>query len=193
MIRPDNARVKSFIASANVRDLAKSMLLSNPWYFDRIGVDFGKWSMSIRTKCGFTGPSSLALVGSGATGFSLHPEKAGTPFRDRNDKDGASDLDIALIDPAVFIAAWDSLLKEDAMRTGRRIADEIRIRVYWGRIEQDVLPAKLRPRIRKLASAISRDSNCNGHSVTIRLYRRREDLMGYTTWSLGQLKRDVGI
>ncbi len=78
------------------------------------------------------------MFGSAATGFSLNPAKAGAQFRAGSDPPKPSDLDFALVDSGFFMDTWNDLVKEDRLMGSRTQPHSIHVRVYWGRIEQNV-------------------------------------------------------
>lgn len=191
LIQPDLPIARGYVASGDEIQLAKRLLADNPWFFEKRSIIFHDWSQALLSTMDFTNSACLFLVGSGATGFSLAPEKAGAHFRGLTTKPKPSDLDFALVDPQFFAVSWNSMIAEDTIYGSLRRHDDIRIRIYWGRIEQDVVPSKHRSRLRKLVDAIRRDSACRGFPTTVRVYRRREDLLGYSRWCLRQLRKAV--
>ena len=193
MIKPNLKVARTYIESAEDLILANSLVHDNPWLFDTNSIDFTKWGSNLLAHNGFGKDSSLHLVGSAATGFSLSPTKAGAQFRNVSDPPKPSDLDFALVDSEFFTNTWNDLVKEDSLLGSSIRPDAIRIRVYWGRIEQHVIPGNHRPRTRSLLDAIRRQQICRGHSASIRVYRRVDDLLGYSLWCIRQLKRELAI
>ena len=192
MIEPNFEAAKTYLGSGTVEHLAEQILRGAPWFCEQVGVDFLQWSRDILTAKDFPGTAALHLVGSAANGFSLAPEKAGAPFRMLQMGEKPSDLDFCLVDQQLFMQAWDSIVREDQVLHLNGRFDAVRIRVYWGRIEQSQVPQVQRARLRTLIDTIRRTPEYRGYSASIRVYRRRQDLLGYTLWCLAKLKRAIG-
>ncbi|MCP5058186.1 MAG: hypothetical protein GY937_15890 [bacterium] len=171
-------------------ELADRIVSSEPWISSRLGLTFGTWSRGLLSGCGFPRRSRLHVVGSAATGVSMHPEKAGRAFREFGGPGRASDLDLALVDARLFESAWNDLVGHD--RQGDRIDIRTRGNVYWGRIEQKSIPARTEASrdLRQLVNAIRRSKEFRGYPVSIRLYRRQIDLREYLVWSISALRRE---
>ncbi|KXK01436.1 MAG: hypothetical protein UZ17_ACD001001659 [Acidobacteria bacterium OLB17] len=191
MISPDHCVIRDFLRSGDDNELANNLLNDDPWLFHRKKVDFGEWAKAVLTDNGIAQPASLKLLGSAATGFSLAPEKAGAPFRDVAPGVHASDLDLAIVSEAMYLRVWNDLVSEDSVLGARNRSDTIRVRVYWGRIDQAALPRSQRANIRKIVDSVQRHAICRGHEASIRLYRRHEDLLAYSKWCLRQLRKVV--
>lgn len=73
------------------------------------------------------------------------------------------------------------------------IGDPIRARVYWGRIDRHTLPERTaqRVRLRNLVNAVTQSREFRGYPASIRVYRRRDDLLGYLEHSINFLSRSI--
>lgn len=191
MIVPDIEAAQAYLNSGPAEHLADRIIQGMPWFCDQVGIDFHNWSRDILAATGFPKASVLCLVGSAANGFSLSPEKAGAPFRMLQPDIKPSDLDFCLVDPSLFVQAWNSMIREDHLVGLHLRNDSVRGRVYWGRIEQNEIPRDQRAIMRKLIDAIRRTPEYRGYPASIRLYRRHEDLQGYTVWCLAKLKKAI--
>jgi len=191
LISPNTDVAQAYLRSASPERLATQILQRAPWFYDQIESDFLKWSRNLLARQDFPATAVLHLVGSAANGFSLSPEKPGAPFRKLPYHDHPSDLDFCLVDNKLFMQIWNSMVKEDHLLGPQRRQDLIRVRVYWGRIEQYVIPPSKAARVRRLADAIRRTPECRGYRTSIRVYRRRKDLKGYTLSCLAKLKKAI--
>lgn len=166
-----------------------------PWIFDT-DESFRVWQKSVAVQLGLV-PESIRIVGSAATGFSLSRLKPGRPFRRAPSPAGQpSDIDIALIDPDLFAAAWNAIVFLDrARRLGvpEDARSKIRLDVYWGVVGQRSVPLNTDParRIITAVSAAGRLRPLRGHPVRCRVYRRIEDLRAYHVDSLRQLRAEL--
>lgn len=170
----------------------RQLLGRRPWIF---GDDepFDAWRALVSQVLGIM-PDNIRIVGSAATGYSLSPLKPGRPFRESSTLgDAPSDIDIALIDPGLFMAAWNEIVRRDrthSLRGTDDTRDKIRLDIYHGLIGQQVLPRNTEP-ARMLLTAIStagRSPPLRAYRIRSRLYRRMEDLRAYHVNSLRQLR-----
>lgn len=192
IIVPKPEVAQAYLNSGNAEQLANQILRRAPWYSNQVGLDFVSWSRDLLAVQGFSNTAVLHLVGSAANGFSLSPEKPGSPFRMLPTDDNPSDLDFCLVDQKLFSQMWNSMVKEDHLLGAHLTPDPVRIRVYWGRIEQYAAPQRERARLRYLSDAIRRTPEFRGYKASIRVYRRRRDLKGYTLSCLARLRKAIG-
>ncbi len=192
--------------AASLREFVEANLLSRtPWIFQGNVTLFHNWRQAAARAAGIN-DDDIYLVGSAATGYSLSPLKLGKVFR--HAKPGErypSDLDIAIVNPGLFVTAWNILLRFDRVGSLRKLIREtqnfsleelhtdiqqMRWNVYWGAIsDQHVVSNTNVARVlRSLFSATTRTQPFIGHGPKARIYRRREDLVGYHEQSLQQTK-----
>lgn len=177
--------------SRNDRDIVDGQVLGGrPWIF-KTDESFEKWQEEVSGDLALS-RESIRLVGSAATGFSLSPEKPGRPFRERPDTAGTlSDIDVALVDQALFLAAWEAIVQLDrGLRLGPK-AYQVRQNVYWGLVADFSVPRNTQPSRRLLGamSALSRRPPLRGYKVRCRIYRRLDDLRAYHMESLRKLRQ----
>jgi hypothetical protein len=195
------------IDAATIDEFVHTRLFSGvPWIFDGDDAAFRAWREAVASAAALE-LDGVHLVGSAATGFSLSPLKAGRPFRRVAVGNAGSDIDVAIVDDGLFMKAWEALVASDRFgRLGRQLAgrvsqdnsirdelDRLRCYVYWGLIPHYVsLPGtEMARRLRMLAAATSRLKPFVGHRVSVRVYRRREDLVGYHLASARSLHRSL--
>lgn len=195
MIEPDSDRVREFFGKRSENEIVRQILSENPWYFENLAIDFTEWAREVVTAFGFNATCKLALVGSGTVGFSLSPTKPGAPFRglDANAEGSnkPSDLDFALISPELFDKIWSAMVREDALLGAHSRPDNVRIRIYWGRIQDDAVPHSAKAQVKSFTNLLRRQKACRSRLITLRIYRRSDDLQNYLTWSLNKLMRVV--
>ncbi len=168
------------------------LLGRRPWIFNADGP-YDAWRTVVSQVLGMSA-DGIRIVGSAATGYSLSPLKPGRPFRESTALgEPPSDIDIALINPGLFTAAWNEILGRDRTRSlggSDDSRDKIRFDIYHGLIAQQVLPRNTEP-ARTLLTAMSiagRSPPLRGYRVRSRLYRRMDDLRAYHINSLRQLR-----
>lgn len=152
---------------------------------------YDAWRNAISHAVGVA-PSGVYLVGSAATGFSLHEDKLGRAFRPL-----ASDLDIAIVDLTLFTETWNRLLgihRSGLMWLPSEVVLRLQKGVYWGFIPQEWVPRNTSEARRLLVGvgATTSDPTLRGHRASCRLYRRVEDLEGYLRSNLMKAERAVG-
>jgi hypothetical protein len=174
-----------------------------PWIFNGDSAAFSAWRTTAATSANVQA-DSIFLVGSGATGYSLSPIKATRPFRTLASATPPSDLDIAIVDPSLFLEAWEAIVRLDRSRSlgrhlplaspGRSTQEQLaklRQDVYYGTISGSSTPpgTTSSQRLRALFAATSRQASLNGYPPRARIYRRLEDLKAYHIQSLNSLHR----
>lgn len=187
----DRARVAAFL-SDDTAVLADRVIGPEPWLCRELGVDLPKWSRELLAAHGLT-KASLSIIGSAATGFSLNPENAGRPFRKVGGVGEPSDLDVAVVDEGLFVSCWESMVGFERTGGPSHIAEHDRSHVYWGRIDDYVVPPRTAPRVlvRRLLDSVRRVPGFRGYPANIRVYRRREDLFHYVIRGLQALSRSL--
>ena len=188
--RHRRARVKAFLATTS-RTLAERLVNSNPWLCDELGIDLAAWATPMLEAQGLP-QATLHLMGSAATGFSLRTEQAGRPFRQIGDTERPSDLDLGVVDEELFDSCWSAMLQEER-GIAPYLAPRTRAHVYWGRIDNRNLPARvsLRSTLRGLQDAVTRSREFRGYPASVRVYRHLDDLIGYTEHSIQTLVRSI--
>jgi hypothetical protein len=134
---------------------------------------------------------SITMVGSGRIGFSLSPDKFGTPFSSE------SDLDMLIVSEELFDKAWFDMLK-----LGRKYSGlEVRVRnwvdahrmnnIYWGFIQPDRLPGVV-----QIAAAwfrafrgLSRHRDLARREIGGRLYRTWDHVQVHQLHTLRMIQR----
>lgn len=145
---------------------------------------------------------SIVAVGSAKLGFSVHPDKFPRPFGPN------SDIDIAVIDHALFDRIWHAIIDWHYPRKGeplpRTEQEWVRLRrrdIYWGLFHPDkirfrglALPQALVP-LRDLSVSwfdtfrrASLSTGLTAHTVSGRLYRSREHAMMYQVAGLRRIR-----
>jgi len=137
------------------------------------------------------GRESITMVGSGRIGFSLSPEKFGTPFSPE------SDLDMLIVSEEFFDKAWFDMLK-----LGRRYPGlELRVRnwvdahrenhIYWGFIQPDRLPGVVQIAAEwfRAFQGLSRHMELARHEISGRLYRTWDHVRVHQLHTLRMIQR----
>lgn len=135
--------------------------------------------------------SSLVLVGSGKTGFSLSPDTFGQPFSED------SDLDVAVVSARLFDIVWFDLLR---LRPAKRAAldEQVRnwvethrtLRIFHGR----AVPHQLRGATRLSGSwfrafkSLARIPELSGYEVHGMLFRTWEHARLYYVYGLSLVR-----
>lgn len=148
-----------------------------------------------------TDPQSILVVGSAKLGFSLNPDSFPRPFT------ATSDVDVAVIDEALFDQIWTALLKWNYPRRYALMGVDLRwVRdrvndLYWGwfrphrlRFEGLLFPEELRP-IRDISTSwagafrgLARLREFATRNVSGRLYRTRRHALLYHAEGLRQIR-----
>ena len=186
----DIDRARIFVADDSLR-LATGIIDSNPWLCDQVGVQLDVWALPLLARHGLTA-ATLHLVGSAAVGFSLKAEQPGRPFRRIGGGARPSDLDVAIVCAPLFDDCWSEMANFD--RQTRWTSDpQDRQAVYWGHIDHQHLPdrAQGRRKLQTIANEIRKSVAFRDYPCTIRVYRKRSDLMGYVRHSIFVLERSI--
>lgn len=187
------ARVDELLAGGSPAELARRIVAGEPWLCTALGVDMAEWTREVLESAQRPLSASLYLVGSAAVGFSLSPQKAGREFRMAGLGEGPSDLDVAMVDPGLFEDSWNAMIHHEVVGGPRYLEDSHRIRVYWGRIDDRVIPRRSTPRTRarQVVDAVRRSKQFRGYPASLRVYRRSDDLINYMTNGLRVLQRSL--
>jgi hypothetical protein len=137
--------------------------------------------------------NAIYLVGSGQIGFSLAPEKFGTPFRPE------SDLDIAVVHSEIFDAAWMDMLKlgNAYYALKQRVRDKLtwhrENNIYWGIIYPDSLPGVVSISSKWFSAfkGLSRNPQFASREVSGRLYRTRDHLRVHQEYSCAAVLKSL--
>ena len=145
---------------------------------------------------------SIVAVGSAKLGFSVHPDKFPRPFGP------SSDIDIAVIDHALFDRIWHAIIDWHYPRKGEALPrteqEWVRMRrrdIYWGLFHPDKIrfrglafPRALVP-LRDLSVSwfntfrrASLSTGLTAHTVSGRLYQSREHAMMYQAAGLRRIR-----
>jgi hypothetical protein len=194
-----NEKASAFVKKVSrysERTIVEQMLGAIPVIFES-AKEYADWKNSIIRACRLT--VDLHLVGSVVFGFSLAPAKFGRAFsREGSEDRPASDLDLAVVDTFLFTEVWDTILNHDralALRAYGEQKEKMMQSIYYGFITDYDAPRDCLGYRKLLAirSASGVHATTSGLKVTLRLYRRSEDLYGYQIASLKKLKREVGL
>jgi len=188
----DRERVLQYL-SKDASLLAAGLVDRNPWLCNQLDVDLATWSRPILEGQGLK-KATLRIMGSAATGFSLAPEKAGRPFRTISGMDRPSDLDFAIVDEKFFTGCWNEMVGSERHGGGPCHPNrDYKMHVYWGRIDDYYIPYRTRPKIvlRQLLGEIGRSPEFRGYPASIRIYRRREDLLECVLSGIRFLRRKL--
>ena len=193
LIQSNRTRVRAYLDSMPLSSLAANIVSSAPWIVSRFELE-AAWTRPVVAKLAGEGFPNVGVhvVGSGAVGFSLSPTKMGSGFRELGSHAHPSDIDLAVVSPALFTRAWDEVLQEDYVAP-RVVNGSVRSSVYWGRIDHPKLPSrtKIRPVLRSGLDALQRSGRLKGYKMTVRMYRRTEDLRAYLEWSMRRLLKEL--
>lgn len=182
--------VQTQLAKRAYREIADQAVINRrPWIFET-DTDYTVWKKFIGDVLG-EATVEIKIVGSAATGFSLHPEKAGRPFRALNGPQKSSDIDIALISGELFGAAWDAVIESDRQVSfgGSEEPQRMRRNIYNGFLASHWVPQRTSPAqwLLRIQAAIGRAPPFRGYPLRFRAYRRLVDVHAYHTLSLQQL------
>ena len=148
---------------------------------------------------------SIVAVGSAKLGFSVHPDKFPRPFG------STSDIDMAVIDHALFDRIWHAIIDWHYPRKGETLPPEerewVRQRrrdIYWGLFHPDKIrfrgltfPRSLVP-LRDISTSwfnafrkASLSTGLTAHTISGRLYRSREHAMKYQAAGLRRIRAAI--
>jgi hypothetical protein len=136
---------------------------------------------------------AMTVVGSGRIGFSLSPEKYGTPFLPD------SDLDVVVVSAELFDIAWFDLL-----RLGRKyfslekkvqswIDTHKENHIFFGFIVPDRLPGAvaISPAWFRTFKGLARNPSLAGRDVNGRLYRTWDHVRVHQLYSLRKIQQGL--
>jgi hypothetical protein len=163
-----------------------------PHIFQSDRAIFAQWKRELGERIEVD-PACVTIVGSGATGFSMNPNKN---FREFNDQ---SDIDVAVISAHHFTAGWRYL----RMNSSRRLSVNARTRIawdehvskyiYWGTLATDRLLGIL-PFGMQWLQATSHMSGVRptiGRTVNLRIYTDYDALRAYQVQSAKSLRENL--
>lgn len=189
---PDQTEFALMLRERNHEELVEDLLRGIPFAFEGdpglYGTLLGEISAALEIE-----QETITLVGSGRIGFSLAPEKYGTPFSDK------SDLDMAIINADLFDQAWREMIRlGDAYYTLRPAVREWlkahrQNHVFWGIIYPDRLPGivTLSSKWFSAFKGLSRNPTFAKRQTTGRLYRTREHLVVHQMYSCRAIVREL--
>src|SRR2546425_5237050 len=115
----------------------REVLGRTPWIFSGDSDAFDNWRSAVAADLK-SRKQDVFVVGSAATGYSLSPYSPGRPFRRLvASAASASDIDLALVSPALFEETWQLLVRLERRRALPVSAEDrprIRAGIYWGRV-----------------------------------------------------------
>ena len=190
-----------------LRELARELIFEGePFVFRRAPEAYALLREHLHSELGIQ-ENEVFVVGSGKTGFSVSPDSFGRPFSRR------SDIDVVLVDSAIFDRLWITLLEwHYPRRTGRlggadwQWVKDRRDDLYWGRFfDRDVRPQWSAISLRRplqywmdfstrwfeAFQSLSRYEVFSPWHVSGRLYRTREHAIEYHAEGLRQVAKLV--
>lgn len=192
--RAEISRVSAYLAENDDASIVRGMTEGLPFVFESDDL-YVSWREQVVSDVGAE-PDEVFLVGSGSTGLSLNPNKAGRFFRRVGESRRPSDLDIAVVNEDLFVVGWEETsLADHDRRLGGTPEDRQHTRtgIYWGHVSGHRVPSgsEASRRVRQLVAAAGRYRPLRGHRPTFRIYRRIEDLRIYQLHSLRNLRRHL--
>lgn len=168
-------------------------------FFDRVphifGPDrtvFARWKRELGERIEVD-PACITLVGSGATGFSMNPNKNFRAFSDQ------SDIDVAVISAHHFTVGWRYLrmngarrLRVDA-RTKISWDEHVKKYIYWGTLATDRLLGVLPfgSQWLKATSQMAEIEPTQGRVVNLRIYTDYDALRAYQVQGARTLRESL--
>jgi len=136
---------------------------------------------------------SMTVVGSGRIGFSLSPEKYGTPFLPE------SDLDAVVVSAEMFDVAWFDLLRlgRKYLNLRKQVQSWVDAHrenhVYFGFIIPDRLPGAVAvsPTWFRTFRGLARNPSLAGRDVNGRLYRTWDHVYVHQLYSLRRIQQGL--
>ncbi len=164
-----------------VEEIIGQLFSGDPFAFKDRPIEYPKFRSQIAAaiKCE---AANVAVVGSGRFGFSLAPHKFGRPFHAR------SDIDVVIVDPTFFDAAWLELIRYDvkSLTFDQDVAQSLREHrtnhVFWGYIEPYNLKTALSVYKKTwfpMFAALGFYRAAAGRTVKARVYRTWEHAKNY--------------
>ncbi|MET7242478.1 hypothetical protein ABZT49_03860 [Methylobacterium sp. EM32] len=171
--------------------VSKRVLDRTPFAFDTLDL-FKEW-ISIFNQAIGVSVDDITLVGSGAVGISLNPDKNYKEF------DAQSDMDVAVISQKHFDEAW-LFLRDNHHRRYRLTNNRQRLTweshekrmIYWGAIEADrLLPLLPFARMWVPASTAASTDAIGNREVKFRIYRDAKALRMYHEKGVRFLQKEL--
>lgn len=171
-------------------------LVASHWLLDRVPMIFSDdLSEFISWKHELSGllsvdPSCILILGSGAFGISLNPNKNFKAFGPH------SDIDVAIISEYHFTIAWRSLRSLGSKRHGlsqaakQSLRDHVTRLIYWGTIATDQILPYL-PFGKEWSAALLKMSEIQptkGRTIKARVYKDFESLRAYHVNNLKDIR-----
>ena len=175
----------SFLAS-------KWVLERTPFAFSEDSESYLKWKELLSDKI-LVDSSAIVFTGSSGCGFSLNP------YKDFNEYNDESDIDLALISDHHFDIAWHSLRNLDSKyysltpKQRTSVDDHVNRLIYYGTIATDkILPILPFGKEWTIAlNQMSREKPVNGRIINIRIYKDFKSLRDYQTNNLEKLRQKL--
>ncbi len=195
---PTPSEFSEWLKTKRFGDLVDRWLLGGAVYaFDDKPEDAEMLASHLATKL-HTAQENIRIVGSAKLGFSLSPDSFSRSFGED------SDIDVIVVDSALFDAAWHSILRWNyPHRRDRLITPDFRFRearsreIYWGWMEPDQVQfahvsytsllgpvQELKARWFEAFRSLGRHPNFARRDVSGRLYR---------TWDFARLYHENGL
>jgi hypothetical protein len=172
------------------REIVNDHLLGGlPYIFQDNQEAYKNFAETLSAQFG-TPVGDICIIGSGRTGFSLDPDKFGTPFS------VASDVDTIVVNAERFDKAWFELSRfanRMYLLSGRERAAYQKHRdnnVFFGFIEPEGMPNVLSIATHwfRTLKAVGRIREVSAHSVNGRLYRTWEHVRAHQLYSLDSIE-----
>jgi hypothetical protein len=180
---------------SNLRSLSTGLFVSR-WLLERVPHVFAgdleayvDWKHALSDRI-FVDPKAITLVGSGASGYSLSPNKALKPFH------AGSDIDVAVVSAHHFDVVWRWLRTLGSERYGwpryvqEQIGDHRQRLVYWGAIATDRI-LQYTPLGKDWVPALADLANTlpgGRRDINVRLFREFEALRAYQVHGCAQIR-----
>jgi hypothetical protein len=198
---------RALIESSELESVVRDHLIGGiPWYFRDDKLLYARFSDHFVAGLGVVA-DEVRVIGSARTGFSLSPDAFPRPFHD------GSDLDVAVVSPVLFDAAWLSLVRWGHPRRftlpeiERQWLVERKDEIFWGWLRPETLtfrglrfPRDLRvvrdvktawfTTFRSVGAAFP-GTDLATREVSGRLYRSWEHLVRYQAESLRRLRYEL--
>ena len=205
MLYPTTEEFKSLLLRESLETIVKTHVFSGVPYVFRDNPHLLDILRNHLSKLMPIDKMNIIVVGSARTGFSLSPDAFPRAFST------TSDIDVLIVDTALFDTMWKTMLKwhyprrtSGLARTDSSWAKARRKELYWGwfvpsKIHFDglSLPAALQP-MRDIATnwfnafrSLSKYREFSRRNVSGRLYRTWEHALLYHTYGLRQIKGRV--
>ena len=190
---PSKDEFSELLVSGDHAKIVEDLLIAGiPFAFRESPADYDL----LRTRLGNAlnlSANDMTVVGSGRIGFSLDPEKYGTPFLPE------SDLDVVVVSDELFDIAWLDLLrlgrKYFSLQQGVKswIDTHKTNNIYFGFIIPDRLPGAvaISPAWFRIFKGLALNPSLAGRDVNGRLYRTWDHVHVHQLYSLRKIRQGL--